>query len=104
MKLEILWLVCDPTPLSEIEDIFWRQPARTLHYQIVGIAMSGGTEWQSRHYTLWTTEAEARADAEARLAARTPMFDAAPNCPHCGTKLYEVVRADGSHVKVTVPE
>jgi hypothetical protein len=70
MKLEVLWLVCDPTPFSGMADVCWEQPVRTLHYQIVGIHMADRSDWQVRHYTVWTTEDEAVADAKARLAAR----------------------------------
>ncbi len=135
MRLETVWIVSDPTPLSELGDILFEQPIRTLHRQMMGISMGGDrNEWQTRNYTLWTDEAEARADAEARLAARPTRppqstLELCPTCQHhsvvnhcqeSGTvftsrdgalvcskhapKLYEVVRADGSKVKVTVPE
>jgi len=71
MRLEAFWIVCDPTPDSEFVDICWKQPAATLHYQIVGIHMGERrNDWRRRHYTIWTRKSEAMADASARLAAR----------------------------------
>ena len=87
MRLDTLWIVCDPTPASEFADICWEQPVRTLHYQIVGIAMMPPrNEWQLRDYTIWTTEAEALADANARLAARDAIAAGKAEAPPDGAE------------------
>lgn len=71
MKINSMWIVNDPTDVSELEDILFEQPSRTLHHQILGISMAGNrNEWQTRNFTIWTTEDEARADAVERMARR----------------------------------
>lgn len=100
MKLESVWIVSDPTLVSVLEDILFEQPIATLHHQIVGISMGGNrNEWQTRHFTVYTEEAEARADALSRMAA----IETSPHtCQTCGVTTYPI-EYEGRTVKVTVP-
>jgi hypothetical protein len=66
MKLEAVWLVRDPSPISEIEDICWPQDVRRLGRYVFG---AGQGVWESERTTMYTDREEAFADARARLAA-----------------------------------
>jgi hypothetical protein len=90
MKLESLWIVCDPTLDSIPADYCFEITVADLGDYIVG---GGPRAWNERHSAVYTTEAEATADAERRLAS---LKTKAPT--------YEVRRADGKIVKVTVPQ
>ena len=68
-RITSLWVVCDPTPVSEIGDILFEASPNHLANYIVGTAMHS-RDWESRRHTLYAAEAPAREDAEARLAKR----------------------------------
>lgn len=110
MKLDTIWLVCDPTADSEMCDICWEQKISSLHYQIFGAAQaSGRNDWQARNHTAYTTQTEAWADATARLAARLPTAERFAIMDQDGTTVatietYPVKLPDGRTLYVSVPE
>jgi hypothetical protein len=67
MKIEFpMWLVVDPTPVSELRDVVWTfedfaQMERVLR---------GGDRVEARGPVLYTDHAEAEHDARARIAVR----------------------------------
>ena len=67
MKIDRLWVVTDPTPNSVIEDILFDTSPVRFPYYVIG---TGADRWRAENTTLYTEEAEARADAEARLRNR----------------------------------
>lgn len=72
MKLEFpLWLVLDPGPTSELADVRWQARDFTdLENAIIGTHIAGRPGYQTRSPALYTDEAEATRDAQARLDAR----------------------------------
>lgn len=71
MKIERMWVVNDPGPHSAIADICFLASPRNLLLGIVGASVQGKERLALREaMSLYTTEEEARADAEARLAKR----------------------------------
>jgi hypothetical protein len=67
VRLDAIWLVRDPSPLSTLEDICWEQKVDRLADYIFG---SGPGVWRQEQTTIYTTRAEAEADAVTRLANR----------------------------------
>jgi len=75
MKIDRLWIVRDPSPVSTLIDIvFETSPARLANY-IRGCQPS---EWVIENHAMYTDEAEAMADARARLAARAELAQSRP--------------------------
>jgi hypothetical protein len=72
MKIETMWCVDDPGPISELADICFEADPKKLVHVISGTLASGSAEYMRRMEALaiYTEEAEARADAERRLAER----------------------------------
>lgn len=75
MKLDAVWVVYDPTSLSEEADIVSKCTPETLCHLIIGMhAIGRGTRIPMRPiasgFVLYTEEQEAREDARARLHAR----------------------------------
>lgn len=71
IDFETLWVVLDPTPNSELCDILWRPGGfYTFESALMGARMVPGGAHSARNPVLYTDEAEARADAEQRIAAR----------------------------------
>jgi hypothetical protein len=68
VKLETVWCVTDPSPVSEMGDVLWNATPSDLRFAIIGDHIGRGRSFCG--LTLYTTEGEARADAEARLRAR----------------------------------
>lgn len=66
MKLDTVWLVRDPSPISVIEDICWEQEVRRLGCYVWG---SGQGVWEAERTTMYSDREEAMADAKARLAS-----------------------------------
>jgi hypothetical protein len=66
VKLDTVWLVRDPSPISVIEDICWGQEVRRLERYVWG---SGQGVWEAERTTMYSDREEAMADAKARLAA-----------------------------------
>ena len=78
MKLTTIFIVRDPGPLSEIEDICYEVAVSHLDDYIIG----GGTgTWRHENTVVYTTAAEALADASTRLIARN-----LPLCPRSGVE------------------
>lgn len=69
MKLDKVWVVYDPTALSEEADILSECTVETLCHLIIG-ANAIGRPMAKMNASLYTEEAEAREDAKARLQAR----------------------------------
>lgn len=69
-RLDRVWCVTDATSHSELQDILWQATPLELQRWAIG----GGKADDS--LTLYATEADALADAQARLAARAA-YDAA---------------------------
>jgi hypothetical protein len=65
VKLETVWTVTDPLATSELGDVCWECTPQDLAYAIIGDHVGSGRSFAG--LTLYTTEAEARADAEERL-------------------------------------
>jgi len=66
-----IWIVADPTPVSAIEDVLHPCTLPQLENIMIGTAMRCGKQRMSdANLTIYTNEAEARKDAEARMAAR----------------------------------
>lgn len=63
MKLTSIWVVSDPSPVSELSDILYQTTPERLPLHVIG---TGANRWQYEHTTLYTNEAEARRDAESR--------------------------------------
>ena len=72
MKLTTVWLVRDPSEDSVIEDVLWETSMLGLFYNARG-SLPG--DWTLKHTEVYTTEAEARADAGNRLMLRDAMND-----------------------------
>lgn len=76
MKIEFpLYIAIDPTPLSEIVDVgFEVRDFADLENMILGRSLAKSTtataNYQNRNPTPYTTKAEAREDAQARLDKR----------------------------------
>ena len=78
MRLKHLWVVLDPTAVSELSDVCWKQEAATLHVQILMLERDAPGAWERRQAAFYTDEAEAKADAVRRLkAAAKRLHDAA---------------------------
>ena len=72
MKLDmnsLFWVVVDTTCVSEVADVCFSSNLERLGYYIVGGHVVD-ERWHVRNPSLYTDEAEARKDAEARLEAR----------------------------------
>lgn len=71
MKIEKFWVVRDPSPASELCDIlFQTDSVNELARIIVG---TGIRQFEHENHAFYLDEAEARADAEARMAKRNTM-------------------------------
>lgn len=74
MRINRLWLVRDPSPVSVLADIvFETDPIKIANY-IRGCLPA---QWVIENHAMYTDEGEAMADARARLAARQPCATAA---------------------------
>ena len=65
-----LWIVTDPTDVSVLADICWPATLFELELQILGAAMAQ-YRMSEKNMTIYTDCAEAEADAESRLNARS---------------------------------
>ena len=71
MKLSALWIVRDPSPISEIIDILWEQDLKELEHQILGAQAVGGMGvCVTEKWAYYTSAEEAAVDAKARMARR----------------------------------
>ena len=77
MKATEFWIACDPRPTSEMADVCFRAATRIDHKEGVRLDLVLiGAERNAMLNERWTfycgdsAEAEARADAQVRLAAR----------------------------------
>jgi hypothetical protein len=64
MKIEKIWMVRDPSDISEMVDILYETDVHELARIIMG---TGLHTWESEHTTLYTEAGEAKRDAEARM-------------------------------------
>jgi hypothetical protein len=87
MPILHLWIVRNPTVSSILADVLFHLPVDDLGDYAVG---AGVGTWKAECHTLWLDEAEATADAQARLRA-------------VRAGLHLVRRADGRVVGVRVP-
>jgi len=79
MKLSALWIVRDPSPISEIIDILWEQDLKEFAYQILGAQAVGGMGvCVTENWAYYTSAKEAAADAKARLTQRDAKSTATP--------------------------
>lgn len=92
MKIEKLWVVCDPSEDSTLDDILYATDALGLAELAIG---TGAAAWKREHTTLYTEEREARRDAEGRLARQ-------PSPEPSKGDLYTYDR-NGRKVRVTIP-
>ena len=72
MKLNRVWVVRDPSPVSELVDILFETIVAKLPAYVIG---TGITQWEHENTTLYTEEGEARRDAANRLAKRPSQYD-----------------------------
>lgn len=63
-----VWVVSDPDATSEMGDIFSKVSVNKLPELVIGM---GGKEWRSKNTAIHFNEQDAKADAKARLAARS---------------------------------
>jgi hypothetical protein len=66
-ELKVVWIVRDPSPVSEFDEIVFEHPVSRLHTLIAG---TGVRTWEEEHTKLYTDEASAKRDAQARWANR----------------------------------
>jgi hypothetical protein len=64
-KLDKFWVVCDPSPNSEMGDIFW-----DTNLNEFADYCAGTRDFRKRNHTIYANESEAKKDAEARMAKR----------------------------------
>jgi hypothetical protein len=97
MKIETMWCVDDPGPLSELADICFEADPRKPVHVISGTLASGSVEYMRRMDALaiYTDETEARADAKRRLAERDARVDASTS-----TSAYRVWELFDGHVRL----
>lgn len=68
MKLNSIWVVHDPTHISELIDILYEAKGpNELASLIIGTGLS---QWKHERTTLYSEEGEARKDAESRMKKR----------------------------------
>ena len=71
-KLEKFWVVRDPSPFSTLEDVmFQAESPNQLARIIVG---TGLRQFEAERHAFYTTEKEARQDAQKRMAAQKPVM------------------------------
>lgn len=61
-KLDKFWVVCDPSPISEMGDIFW-----STNLNEFADYCAGTRDFRKRKHALYANESEAKKDAEARM-------------------------------------
>lgn len=66
-RLEEVWVVRDPSPLSVLEDILFKATPNELARVVLG---SGLDTWVFENHTFYDNADDARADALHRLQAR----------------------------------
>ena len=67
MKVTKLWCVCDPKPVSTLDDILFElELSKGLGNYIRG----SGAEYDRENHAFYDTETEARKDAEKRMAKK----------------------------------
>lgn len=90
MKIESMWCVEDPGPVSEMADICYEATVSDIVKSVRGSACAGDTHGLRRleALSIYTDESEARADAEQRLAARDARAAASTSTGSC--RVWEV--------------
>ena len=68
MKITKIWIVRDPSEVSEMGDILFETDVNGLARIILGTGLS---TWEHEHTTLYTEAGEAKHDADARMKKRT---------------------------------
>jgi hypothetical protein len=69
MKLTTVWIVRDPTPMSELQDIVWEQLIERLDRYVFG---AGPHQWSGEDHTMFTDKDEAVGEATGRLVRVRP--------------------------------
>lgn len=67
-KINTVWVVKDPTPHSELADIFFEATVPFLINYILGTGSKG--QWEQENTTLYDNKGEAQADAKRRMRKR----------------------------------
>ena len=67
--ISALWIVRDPTDVSELVDVVWSQDVRSLGDYCRGCP---GLAWTDEHHTLYTSRDEAILEALRRLSVKQP--------------------------------
>jgi len=67
MKITKIWVVRDPSPVSEIDDILFEVDVDRLMRIFMG---TGQAQWRNENTTLYTEAGEAKKDAKARMQKR----------------------------------
>lgn len=67
MKLNSFWVVCNPSPLSEIGDICWESNVADYSMFVLG-TQNMGKSIRQEGVAFYTKKSEAVADAQDRLA------------------------------------
>jgi hypothetical protein len=70
MRLETVWCVFSPEPGDAIVDILFSATPDLFCDWVIGTIRRRGWRTRIASLAIWTIEAEARADAESRLAKR----------------------------------
>lgn len=74
-KITEFWMVQDPTILSVLDDIVWRQPIIALCAWHNGAMSTDGSDfWRRMHVCAYSTKSEALADARSRDLANRRFF------------------------------
>jgi hypothetical protein len=69
MKLEVLWIVRDPSALSELADVVFQANVRRLDHYVLGCPAGA---WAGEQHTIYTDKDEAVAEGIRRLVRVHP--------------------------------
>lgn len=88
MRLDIVWLVRDPGPLSTMGDILTKVTAARLDLYILARAWGarGADAWRAENTAVFSDLESAFQEAERRLSRR--------DCKRCGECVYCIVAGD----------
>lgn len=99
MKLTKFWVVRDPSPVSELEDILFETDP--VEYVAYGIG-TGLSQVKRENTTIYTEKAEALKDATARLAKEKKPGSVYRAPPPGSSEGYTYDR-NGKRIRVTIP-
>lgn len=101
MKLSKIWVVIDPSPVSEMLDVLFETTVAELPLYVIG---TGAAQWRKENTTLYTEEAEARRDAEARMAKEKKPASPYRRSPADRVEPGYTYDRSGRRVRVTIPD